>query len=111
VVAHKDVVLALLGASAALSGLLLMFLGLVVGAYGGLPGDTPRSVKTPYRRTGTIILVAFAIGIVCLVLATCWLLQLTGGQGLYVATVCSFIAQLVAICVATVWTLGELLWD
>ena len=32
-VAHKDVVLALVGVSAALSGLLLVFLGLVVGTY------------------------------------------------------------------------------
>lgn len=110
-VAHKDVVLALLGASAALSGLLLVFLGLVIGAYGGLPGDTPRVVKTPYRRTGAVILVAFAVGILCLVAATWWLLQLTGGQGLYVVTVGLFIAQLLTVCAATVWTLKELLWD
>jgi hypothetical protein len=40
-VLHKDVVVALLGASAALVGLILVFVGLVVGAYGALAGDTP----------------------------------------------------------------------
>lgn len=110
-VAHKDVVLAVLGASAALSGLLLVFLGLVVGAYGGLAGDTPKSVKKPLRTTGWVLVGAFGVGLVCAALATVWLLQLTGGQSLYVSTVGLFFVQLVCLAAATVWTLKELLWD
>jgi uncharacterized membrane protein len=111
VVAHKDVVLGLLGASAGLSGLLLVFLGFVVGAYGGLAGDTPKSIKKPLRTTGWVLLIAFAIGLVCVAVATIWLIRLNGGNGLYVATVTLFLAQVAALAVATVWTLRELLWD
>jgi hypothetical protein len=111
VVAHKDVVLAVLGASAALSGLLLVFLGLVVSAYGGLAGDTPAAVKTPLRRTALVGLASFALGLLCVVAATIWLIQLTGGTGLYVLTIGLFLAQLVSLVVATGWTLRELLWD
>jgi hypothetical protein len=111
VVQHKDVVLALLGASAALAGLLLVFLGLVVGAYGGLAGDTPFSVKKPLMRVGRVCLAAFLIGLACVASATAWLLQLQGGQTLYVVTSALFVLQLLSLVGATVWTLKELLWD
>ena len=101
----------MLGASAALSGLLLVFLGLVVSAYGGLDGDTPKAVKQPLRRTAWILLASFCIGLLCLAAATIWLVQLTGGTGLYVLTVGLFIAQLVSLAIGTGWTLRELLWD
>lgn len=110
-VEHKDVVLAVLGASAGLSGLLLVFLGLIVAAYGGLPGDTPAAVKTPFRRTAWVLLVAFGIGIACIVVASAWLFQLTGGNVLYVTTDVLFVAQLAGLTVGTIWTLKELLWD
>lgn len=110
-VEHKDVVLALLGASAGLSGLLLVFLGFVVAAYTGLPGDVPGSVKTPLRRSGGVLVVAFAIGVLCVIAATAWLVRLTGGPTLYDLTVGLFGLQLVGLVVSTVWTLKELLWD
>lgn len=110
-VQHKDVVLALLGASAGLSGLVLVFLGLVVAAYGGLAGDTPRAVRAPLRRAGWVILSAFALGVACVATAVLWLLLLTGAQALYVLTVGLFLAQLAALVFASVWTLRELLWD
>jgi uncharacterized membrane protein len=111
VVEHKDVVLAILGASAGLSGLVLVFLGLVVAAYGGLAGDTPSAVRTPLRRTGWVIFLAFALGIACVAVATVWLLRLGGNQSLYVATASLFVVQLVALVIASAWTLKELLWD
>lgn len=104
-------VLALLGASAGLAGLLLVFLGLVVGAYGGLAGDTPAAVKRPLRRIGWFLLGAFVIGLACVAVATVWLLQLTGGETLYDTTVALFAAQLVGLVFATIWTLKELVWD
>lgn len=110
-VAHKDVVLALMGASAGLAGLLLVFLGLVVGAYGGLAGDTPAAVKKPLRRIGRFLMVAFIVGLACVGVATGWLVQLTGSQALYVTTVVLFAVQLAALLFGTGWTLKELLWD
>ena len=110
-VEHKDVVLAIVGASAALSGLVLVFLGLVVGAYGGLAGDTPKAVKKPLRTTGWVVLVAFIVGIACAGAGTAWLIMLDAGEPLYALTVILFLAQLVSLIVASVWTLKELLWD
>jgi hypothetical protein len=110
VVEHKDVVLALLGASAGLAGLLLVFLGLVVAAYGGLPGDVPNATRRPYRRTGVVLMIGFVVGLVCIGLAVTWLAELRGGEALYVSTIVAFAVQLVGLLVATCWTLQELLW-
>jgi hypothetical protein len=110
-VEHKDVVLAIMGASAALSGLVLVFLGLVVGAYGGLAGDTPSAVRTPLRRTALIILGSFALGVLCLVIAVAWLVDSGSSDVLYAGSVVLFAAQLLALVVASGWTLRELLWD
>jgi hypothetical protein len=110
-VEHKDVVLAFLGASAALAGLVLVFLGLVVAAYGGLAGDTPKAVRLPLRRTGRVVLAPFAAGTLCILSSGVWLVWPDGGGGLYVATVSLFLAQLVLLAGAALWTLRELLWD
>lgn len=110
-VVHKDVVLAYLGASAGLAGLVLVFLGLVVAAYGGLAGDTPKSVKQPLRRTGRVVLAPFALGILCMLAAGTWLLCPDGLGWLYALTAMLFMLQLVALASAAVWTLRELLWD
>ncbi len=110
-VEHKDVVLGLLGASAALAGLVLVFLGLVVGAYGGLAGDTPRSVKAPLRRVGGMILLPFGLGITCMAAAVAWLLLSGRGSGLYVVIVTLFLLQLTALAGTSVWALRALLWD
>ncbi len=110
-VEHKDVVLAALGASAALAGLVLVFLGLVVAAYGALAGDTPKAVKAPLRRTGRVVLTPFGLAIACMAVATLWLVLSGWREGLYVATVTLFLAQLGALVGAALWTLRELLWD
>lgn len=110
-VEDKDVVLAFLGASAALAGLVLVFLGLVTAAYGALAGDTPKAVKKPLRRTGRVVLVPFGLAVACMAVATVWLLLSKPNEGLYVATVTLFLAQLASIVGAALWTLRELLWD
>ena len=110
-VEHRDVVLAVVGASAGLSGLVLVFLGLVMAAYGGLAGDTPKSVKRPLRRTGWAIMLAFGVGMACVATATCWLIGLQENRPLYVSTVALFFVQLSALVAAALWTMRELLWD
>jgi len=113
VVEHKDVVLGVLASSAALAGLVLVFLGLVIAAYAGLKADDPRSVKRPYRQTGAALAAAFIIGLVCVALGSAWLIIRVGhdNDALYVATLVAFGVQLVALIGSTIWTLGELLWD
>lgn len=108
-VLHKDVVIALLGASATLAGLILVFVGLVVGAYVALPGDTPKRVKSGLRRTAGLTVVPFGLGLVQITAGTIWLLhQLCW---IYVLTVVLFFATLIALAFAALWTLRELVWD
>jgi uncharacterized membrane protein len=110
VVEHKDVVLALLGASAALAGLVLVFLGLVISAYSNL-GAAPKGSKAPYRRSGVALLGAFRVGVSCLVVGLCELLLLHNNQYLYVTTVILFLGQIGALLGTSIWVAMELLWD
>jgi hypothetical protein len=107
-VSHKDVVIALLGASATLTGLILVFVGLVVGAYLALPGDTPATLKTKLRWTSGLTLVPFGLGLIQVGAATAWLLF--QGECLYRLTVWLFVATVVALAGAAFFAWGRLMW-
>lgn len=109
-VEHKDVILAILGVSAGLAGLVLVFLGLVISTFQSFNSPTPATVLNRYRRIAVAVLVAFFLGIACVVLATLWLLRLDDSQGLYIATIALFIAEIVALLLATATTAYRLLW-
>lgn len=110
VVGHKDVVLALLGVSAGLVGLVLVFLGFLIAAFQSFDATTPKTVLDRYRRAGVAVLVAFGIGVLCVVAATAWLVDLGNNRFLYLATVWLFAAQIAAVLGATVWTVRRLMW-
>jgi uncharacterized membrane protein len=109
VVEHKDVVTAILGAAAALAGLTLVFLGLVVTAYQAASGSGSESVRDRYRGFAALILIAFVASIACVALATAWLVDLHDNQVLYVAVVVTFFASLAILLVATVIVVQRLL--
>src|SRR5271155_1439849 len=108
-VLHKDVVMALLGATAALAGLVLVFVGLVVNAYSALGGGAPADAKAPYRCTARLTLVPFGLGLVQICFGTAWLLLQWGW--LYGWTVGLFIATVVTLAAAAFWTVKVLVWD
>lgn len=110
VVAHKDVALALLGASAALAGLVLVFLGFLVSAYAALPGDASARVRGYYQNLGWVVLAPLGFGLACMTMETVWLLDQSGTFWVYVAGIVVFLAQLGGVAVATGWTLKRLLW-
>jgi len=56
------------------------------------------------------VLTALAIGLLRIASATIWLLVPDGTFGIYVTTIVLFLAQLIGLAVATVWTLRRLLW-
>ncbi len=105
---NKDVITALLGASAALAGLVLVFLGLIVSAYGGFAADTPRAVKRKLRLTALVAGAPFVVSVLSMTLAASWLLA--PSSGLFVLAVCLFFASLATLVGSSAWTLRGLLW-
>ena len=109
VVLHKDVVIALLGASAALVGLILVFVGLVINAYSALGSSATEGAKAPYRCMAGLTLVPFGLGLAQIGFGTAWLLL--QWEWLYGWVVGLFIATAVMLAVAAFWTVKELVWD
>jgi hypothetical protein len=109
VVEHKDVVTAILGAAAALAGLTLVFLGLVVTAYQAGSGSGSEAVRDRYEGFAALILTAFVASIACVAIATVWLVERHDNEVLYIAVVATFFASLAMLLVATVIVVRRLL--
>lgn len=108
-VAHKDVIITVLGAAAALAGLVLVFLGIIVTTYQSFPGDTPASVLSGYRTAATLTLGPFVLGVTCVGLSTVWLLT-RNNEYVYLAALAAFAAQLAALLVAAGVVTRRVLW-
>jgi hypothetical protein len=110
VIEHKDVVISLLGASAGMAGLVLVFLGFLVAAIGALPPGSDAAVYRPYRYTAVVVATTFGLSLCTVALSTAWLLSLDDNHGLYVTAAVLFIAQLVAIAATAAIALRQLVW-
>ncbi|TMC47405.1 MAG: hypothetical protein E6J20_19725 [Chloroflexi bacterium] len=106
----KDVVLGVLGAAAALGGLVLVFLGIIIAAYQSYPGGVPVPVVTPYRIGGGALFGAFALSLLTVAVCVLWL-ALGGPSGLYGWTIALFGAQLIAVLLSAGWTTRMVLWQ
>jgi hypothetical protein len=109
VVEPRDVVLAVLGASAALAGFVLVFLGVVIASYQSYAGGVPEPVIKPYRLAGGALFGAFGLSLVTVTVCLVWLV-LGGSATLYGWAVGLFLAQLAALVVAAGWTTHMVLW-
>ena len=105
----KDVVIAILGSAAGLAGFVLVFLGVIIASYQSYPGEVPGPVVRPYRVAGTVLLAAFALGLVTVAVSLLWLIK-GGPNELYVWTIALFTLLLVASFGAAVWTTRTVLW-
>jgi hypothetical protein len=107
-VAHKDVILSVLGASAGLAGLILVFLGIVISGYQSYPADTPKKVKERAQDAVWPVVWVFVLGILTTAIAALWLI-IPGGDTFYWACVVVFMADLLAIVVLAVKTTADLM--
>lgn len=105
---RKDVVVAVLGASAALGGFVLVFLGLSINAYQAYPGDTPKAVLIKRRRSAWAVLGVFPICIGAIAAALIWLAA-PGGVCFYRVVVGLFAAELAAIVAVAIYTASRVL--
>ena len=106
----RDVVLAILGAAAALAGLVLVFLGIIIAAYQSYPGGAPAPAVRPYRIAGGALFGAFGLSLVTLTTCLIWL-ALGGPSGLYGWTIGLFAVQLLTIFAAAGWATRIVLWQ
>lgn len=105
----KDIVIAILGASAALAGFVLVFLGIVITSYEGYADPVADAVLRPFRVSGSALLGAFALCLITVAISLIWLIN-GGSIGLYDATIALFAVQLVAVFVSALWTTRMVLW-
>jgi uncharacterized membrane protein len=109
-IAEKDVVLAILGASAALAGFVLVFLGVIIASYQSYSGGVPAQVVEPYRTVGGILLGTFGLCLVAVCACLAWLVG-GGPDEAYGATVGLFVVELVAVFAAAIWATRMVLWQ
>ena len=95
-VAAKEVVLAEVGAAAALVGFVLVFLGILVTTYQTLLGSLGRPALARLRLTAWAALAVAATGLLAIVLGCAWLLA-GGGHVLYMTTAIVFFLELAAV--------------
>ena len=105
----KDVVVAILGAAAALGGFVLVFLGLVIASYQSYPGGVPELVVRPYRVSGAALLGTFGLSLVTVAVSLLWLIN-GGSVGLYGWSIGLFALLLVVVFGAAAWTTRMVLW-
>ena len=91
----KDLVLAILGASAGAGGLVLVFVGILVSTIAGYPGGTSRATLRPYRAGAWAAVGVFGLSLLTIALSVLWLAV----RSLYVLTVCMFFVLLVTLLV------------
>jgi len=106
----KDVILAILGASAGLAGFLLVFLGVIIATYQSYAGNVPAPVVRPFRTTGGALFGAFGYSLITVTVCLVWL-ALGGSGALYGWAIGLFVLQLVAVFVAAGWTTRMVLWQ
>lgn len=99
----KDVVITVVGASAGLAGLVLVFLGIAIAALQAFPADTPANALTAYKRTVKAVLAVFVASLIPVAVGTGWLVS--GGPGwLYGWAIGLFAAQLVLVVGAATYS-------
>jgi hypothetical protein len=105
----KDVVLGALGASAALAGFVLVFLGIIIATFQSYAGNAPPSVVRPYRIAGISLFSTFGLSLATVALCLVWLVS-GGPTWLYGLTIGFFVLQMFAVFVAAGGTLRMVLW-
>jgi hypothetical protein len=108
-VAHKDVIITVLGAAAGLAGLVLVFLGIVVTTFQGYGPEQAAAVRPGFRRDALLTLAPFSLGVACVGLSIAWLLT-TDNQVLYIAALVAFIVQLMLLALAGGLVTRRVLW-
>ena len=105
---HKDVVIAELGATAAIVGLVLVFLGVLVTSYQGLLGQLSEQKLSPVRKAAWLAWRSFGLGFISLTLNIVWLVA-DAGRCFYIATLVLFFTLLAGLITVAAYSARVLL--
>jgi hypothetical protein len=103
-VRRVQVVLAILGAAAALIGFVLIFLGLLVTSYQQLKPTLSVAALEKFKTASWVSIAVAVVGLAGVAISTSWLIVGGGGGTLYDAALAVFFALLAGVLVALVVT-------
>lgn len=106
----RDSVLALLGASAGIAGLTLVFLGVVISTYQSYGAASSPVVLGRYRRSARFVLASFFLSLVTVVLSAIWLAWSHSNSAMFWAIFGLFLVQIVALFTSAVFVSLQVLW-
>lgn len=89
-------VVAITGASAALAGLVLVFVGVLIAAYQPLVGKVSDPILQSFRRAALWALAVFGLSLASVTLDASWLIA-AGGGGFYRVVLVAFFVLLAAL--------------
>lgn len=103
----QDVVTAVTGASAALVGFLLVFLGALVAAYQSGLGQLRQQALRPFKVAGWATATVFLTGLATIALGIAWLAD--PGNASYKIVLGSFATELAGLTIVALYTTWRLL--
>jgi hypothetical protein len=105
---RKDVVVAEVGATAALVGLVLVFVGALVASYQTALGRVSKAAIAPFKQAAWIALGVGGAGVATLATGVAWLV-VGGGTWFYIATLTLFGVTLTGLVGVAVYSVRVLL--
>jgi hypothetical protein len=106
----RDSVLAMLGASAGIAGLTLVFLGVVISTYQSYGAASSPNVLGRYRRSALLVLASFSLSLVTVAMAITWLAWSRPNDPLSWAIFGLFLLQILALFASAVFVSLQVLW-
>lgn len=105
---EKDTVTAVVGASAALAGLVLVFLGVLITSYQGLLGQVRQSTLARFKVASWIAFGVFVLALADVGLGVAWI-DAQGGDTFYAIVVGVFFAELAALGATALYATSRVL--
>jgi hypothetical protein len=100
----------MLGSSAGMAGLTLVFLGVVISTYRSFEADSSPRVLGRYRRSALLVLGSFSVSLITVVLAVTWLAWSHPIGALFWAIFAMFLLEVAALFATAVFVSLQVLW-
>jgi hypothetical protein len=100
----------MLGSSAGMAGLTLVFLGVVISTYRSFDADSSPRVLGRYRRSALFVLGSFSISLITVTLSISWLAWGHPIDALYWAIFGLFLLEILALFATALFVSLQVLW-